>query len=595
MANSSQSSGPSTTQADLRLDELLRSHFQEHPLPEVTDGYLPAGFLDELVCHRTVRKELAIEFAEELDSDELDRLTEKLGSLKRFLDPKTGVRDEDLPLQKVDLDERNIDLRKRSDPEVRLNCFAGWRHNSLKSFDDWQWTMNVPILTRATGSKAQHRKFADRIILPLISMSSPYGGGNGGYSETFKIQLHPRHHDFNSADPNCFFALKRVRSTDTKAFQRELENLRKFENDKSHEHLISLLTTWSHKGYFHFLFPWAECDLSKYWELDSQPVMTVGLVQWVARQTTGMADGLALIHEYPDQVDGTPENAARYGRHGDIKPANILWFKDLSDNRGTLVISDFGLGDFYYGAIRSGIPSSDIARTPSYRPPECDVEGASISRSCDIWTLGCVYVEFATWLLGGWELVEQFTDYRLTGSSIWGQTYMSDLFFDIVDLHATGNEGMGAMVKPEVTRWFDGLHNHRKCTNYIHDLLILVQNEMLIVESISRKRATCKAWHAQSNMHIALDAKRDGKRIQNISMFSMVFLPSMFVATIFSTDSFNWFPPEGQAIISPYFWVLIVFSACLTLFILGGYYMLSSRVLSLARLKLKCPSSFSPV
>lgn len=37
-------------------------------------------------------------------------------------------------------------------------------------------------------------------------------------------------------------------------------------------------------------------------------------------------------------------------------------------------------------------------------------------------------------------------------------------------------------------------------------------------------------WHAQTNMHIALDAKRDGKRIQNISMFSMVFLPSMFVA-----------------------------------------------------------------
>ncbi|KAK1690545.1 hypothetical protein BDP55DRAFT_628199 [Colletotrichum godetiae] len=36
--------------------------------------------------------------------------------------------------------------------------------------------------------------------------------------------------------------------------------------------------------------------------------------------------------------------------------------------------------------------------------------------------------------------------------------------------------------------------------------------------------------HAKTNMQIALETKRDGKRIQNISIFSMIFLPSMFVA-----------------------------------------------------------------
>ncbi|KAF5492684.1 hypothetical protein CGCS363_v010689 [Colletotrichum siamense] len=102
-------------------------------------------------------------------------------------------------------------------------------------------------------------------------------------------------------------------------------------------------------------------------------------------------------------------------------------------------------------------------------------------------------------------------------------------------------------------------------------------------------------WHAQTNMHIALDAKRDGKRIQNISMFSMIFLPSMFVATIFSTDFFNWFPRDDQAIISPYFWVLIAFSACLSLFILGGYYAMSSQRLILLMRRLKCSESMSEV
>ncbi|KAF6806621.1 hypothetical protein CPLU01_15887 [Colletotrichum plurivorum] len=52
--------------------------------------------------------------------------------------------------------------------------------------------------------------------------------------------------------------------------------------------------------------------------------------------------------------------------------------------------------------------------------------------------------------------------------------------------------------------------------------------------------------HATTNMDIALDAKRDGKRIRSISIISVVFLPSMFVATIFSTDFFNWFPEKRR-------------------------------------------------
>ncbi|KAK1702248.1 hypothetical protein BDP67DRAFT_538412 [Colletotrichum lupini] len=101
--------------------------------------------------------------------------------------------------------------------------------------------------------------------------------------------------------------------------------------------------------------------------------------------------------------------------------------------------------------------------------------------------------------------------------------------------------------------------------------------------------------HARTNMQIALESKRDGKRMQNISIFSMVFLPSMFVAvsqilataclvsflTIFSTDFFNWFPKEKEAMISPYIWVLISFCICLSVLVLGGYYLMSTRLMCL--------------
>ncbi|KAK1991089.1 kinase-like protein [Colletotrichum falcatum] len=516
--------GPGSSYAGLTLDRLLMRHFQKHPQPEVTEGYLPDGYLESIVCFETVKQELEKEFVDEdLDLDRLahdicneDRgkpsyrqvfallcLIDKVGTVRRFLDPATGVCDKDLPLQRVDSDGNgNIDLRKRTALDDPLQCFLKWKHNALKSFDDWQWTLNVPILSRVSGTEAQYRKFDDRVILPLVSESSPHeNGGVGGYSEVFKIQIHPRHHDFDQTNSSGFFALKKLKSADIAAFQRELQNLRKFESDNSHPHLISLLTTWSQKGFFHFLFPWADCDLLRYWEDNPRPTMSRDLVQWVARQSTGMADGLARIHDYPGRVEGSAENAARYGRHGDIKPENILWFRSRAGDMGKLVISDFGLGAFHTRASRSGIPNtSGIGRTPSYRPPECDIEGAHISRSWDIWTLGCVFVEFATWMLGGWDLVEQFTTWRLNRTSIWGQDYISDLFFDIVDLRqqeSGGSGGMGAQIKPSVTRWFQGLHNHGRCTQYIHDLLEFVEDKMLIVESATRKRAPCNAVFSQ--------------------------------------------------------------------------------------------------
>ncbi|KAF5492077.1 hypothetical protein CGCS363_v010690 [Colletotrichum siamense] len=217
--------GPGSSHADLALEALLRRHFQKHPQPEVTEGYLPAGYLENIVCFETVRQELDNEFEDD-NPDDLDRLAhdicnqdknrpsygkvfallcliDKVRSIGRFVKPVTGVCDEDLPLQRVNSDENgNIDLRKRNALDVPLKCFLKWNHNALKSFDDWQWTLSVPILSRVSGTEAQYRKFDDRVILPLMSECSPHeNGGVGGYSEVFKIQIHPRHHDFDQTDP----------------------------------------------------------------------------------------------------------------------------------------------------------------------------------------------------------------------------------------------------------------------------------------------------------------------------------------------------------------------------------------------------------
>ncbi|TDZ33803.1 CTD kinase subunit alpha [Colletotrichum spinosum] len=167
---------------------------------------------------------------------------------------------------------------------------------------------------------------------------------------------------------------------------------------------------------------------------------------------------LKLIHEYPESVVNAGDGNKAYGRHGDIKAENILWFEDVHDRYGKLVISDFGLGVFNSKHSRSNIPNDHIPQTPTYRPPESEIKEATVSRKWDIWTLGCVYAEFVTWMLGGGQQVDDFEEWRLKAEPCSQHDDESGLVFDIFyDLtgvlpqSAARRLGTGAVVKPEVT------------------------------------------------------------------------------------------------------------------------------------------------
>jgi len=90
----------------------------------------------------------------------------------------------------------------------------------------------------------------------------------------------------------------------------------------------------------------------------------------------------------------------------------------------------------------------------SYRPPECDIHGGRIGQSYDIWTLGCLYLEFVTWLLGGWDLIKLFEEKRSSFDPMWYQMH-TDIFFEFVNCSnvkdARGCSVVGARVKKAVT------------------------------------------------------------------------------------------------------------------------------------------------
>lgn len=176
---------------------------------------------------------------------------------------------------------------------------------------------------------------------------------------------------------------------------------------------MRLELTYEHQDRFHLLFRWADGNLRDYWERHPQPSdipRTHAFSIWLSRQFLGLADGLMTIHECPPDSSITADDDTdevelqrTNGRHGDIKPENILWFQpheangDQSAYESTLVISDFGLTEFHRDETGLVNPMN-VAMSPTYSAPEYDVSEA-ISQSYDIWTMGCVYCKYIWWCM----------------------------------------------------------------------------------------------------------------------------------------------------------------------------------------------------
>jgi len=195
--------------------------------------------------------------------------------------------------------------------------------------------------------------------------------------------------------------------------------------------IVTLLATFACKEglnneRYYLLFPWADSDLLGFWQKLEKPKRDHQNLCWISNQCYGIIDAIAYIHEPGITND---KNEPLYGRHGDIKPENVLWF--CRDQKEILVLSDLGLAAEHRDATRSNIPGLSVPVTPNYRPPECDIDGPEgfINRSFDIWTLGCLFMEFIVWILRGWEGRQRFKIERCsTNIDVAGK----DIYYEVM-------------------------------------------------------------------------------------------------------------------------------------------------------------------
>jgi serine/threonine protein kinase len=243
------------------------------------------------------------------------------------------------------------------------------------------------------------------------------------------------------------FALKVLHEgpvNNEKQYRNEVEQLKRF-SGLVHDHLVTVLATFTLRKRFHFLFPYAECALDQYWNYKVlRPTLDLATVQWVSKQCLGLIEAMHTIHE-PDHIN-LLQGVRKYGRHGDIKPDNILWFSTTRDPKGILVISDMGLSALNSAKSRSNVPGRALPGAPGYRPPECEIEGGVVSRAFDVWTMGCLFLELVTWLLGGQEMLYQFQSQRM---SVYINGTKNDIFFEVKKIR--GEVLVVAQVKEKVT------------------------------------------------------------------------------------------------------------------------------------------------
>jgi serine/threonine protein kinase len=275
-------------------------------------------------------------------------------------------------------------------------------------------------------------------------------------------------------------------ATFVKAEHEALEMIQGFDT----QHLIKAIAFYKKNHDFFFVFPWAQHgNLRKFWNEKIPSIYDKNYMKWVFTQFVGLADAIRTLHHQEDD---------KSSRHGDLKPENVLCFdvsgpKDIIDQTScVLVISDVGVTRTHDESTEFRTRTMmESGVTVPYRAPERELNpDLSTGRRYDIWSLGCLYLEFVIWLLYGIEELERF---RL---EIRGK------FYTISDTRQADTlrvEDKTAEINQEVKTWINNIKTDPRCAGAgpketaIGRLVDLIEKRLLVVKATSDRQGAPRA------------------------------------------------------------------------------------------------------
>ncbi|KFA56320.1 hypothetical protein S40293_08290 [Stachybotrys chartarum IBT 40293] len=432
---------------------------ETHPLHEASDRCYAIA---QYVCGMSDGEPNDLDSAKKIFSILLK--LEKVPQIIHFI--QQGIKDKDLPFVKINEDGENFDLLMNDGRQPSLFCLPEEQPERSLLVNS-QWGLLSPILRPGDGKKFTRYEFKNEEILPFLEAEQLLSDDESPNSKIWKVTVDGLHHQFGKG--NDRFALKQLGLLHKEWFNWEIDA---YEKIPLHNHLTPLYATIKHRGHFHLLLPLATgSSLYSMWHQNA-PKQSNSQWLWFAEQCLGLASGLGCIHNTDLGRTAIPfENLPwsaddrTCGRHGDIKPNNVLWFRDQDHDskahvngngkdehgeHGRLRICDFGLTRFSHpGATMTS--AGMLRLTQTYRPPEYDTV-KKVSRAFDIWSLGGMYLEMITWLLLGGEGVNDFEEKRME-DVVWemGDYKKTDDFFHNPKPYAGGNHDTVKETGPDST------------------------------------------------------------------------------------------------------------------------------------------------
>ncbi|KAI0871058.1 hypothetical protein GGS24DRAFT_492545 [Hypoxylon argillaceum] len=341
-------------------------------------------------------------------------------------------------------------------------------------FVDHQWKFLPLVLVER---KFRYETF-DQTRLPFIQIDQLPETSKSGHSCVQKNTIHRDCFQIKietaiDQHMNPYVAYKTLNSNAIREAEKEasvLETIREIEN----AHLVKAIAyIYDDKKTKHsFLFPWAEYgNLRDFWNQQTPSRDRKYFVN-AFRQLTCLASALD---------DLSDKNI----RHGDLKPENIVCFRTDnglpvgdSEDMVRLVIIDVGISKKHHNDTSDRRATETKVSTRRYAAPELETKTEKErSRRADVWSLGCIFLEFVIWLLYGNDELKHFTKHFDEGSG-------NMKFFVIDSEHLQTPQMKTAIRHPEVGKTIAKITADPRCPSGtgIRRLVDLISDRLLAVD-----------------------------------------------------------------------------------------------------------------
>ncbi|KNG44561.1 serine threonine protein kinase [Stemphylium lycopersici] len=371
-------------------------------------------------------------------------------------------------LQLFRFDDTSLPVSRRQDKLHSLNgppqddpawdFFYRWSWGDITNF----CTDQMPFLPKTFHKDSDMEELSQGQPLPFLTFRTL--GDGGSFSILHKGTMHHAHHPVPGG--NLGIAIKELHDKTDGAYDQELQALREA-REMNHPNIVKFIGGFRQDSKSYLIFEWADGrNLREYWNDDTNWRRDEKLIGWTLQQICGLASALDKWHNFAS-------GSAMNGRHGDLKPENIL--RSTRSGGDIFQIADLGLAKVHSQPthIRKN-PSTTARGTLRYLSPEVHSSTPQkISRSYDMWSMGCTILEWIIWLVYG---PKEFLVFQ-------NQCFPTELeqFF----VFENGKPVVRSVIRSWIERMEDNnLRSDEQCySGALRDLLLFVRERLLVPAS----------------------------------------------------------------------------------------------------------------